>query len=212
MHKKPTGQIGHSDFIHKPNYRSIIWNLIIHPDTKSEIERVYCEKFVQKTFDSLHVIAVIQNQENDFDFTLKTKNGSVYLDLAEIVLANLKGDPYKSDQIEINIGEYVESSLSIIRNKSNLYKTRSTTEKFLLLYITHWRFRPSKDTICLIKHDIKQMDQCFSKIFLYLPIGTDEGEVEMLFPSSIVKQKESDLKQLRSQSFYVLNPKEWKIE
>ncbi|BBI36742.1 hypothetical protein KCTCHS21_61410 [Cohnella abietis] len=42
---------------------------------------------------------VIQNEENNFDFTLKVPNGTIYLELTEVVINKKGQSPYSSQKI-----------------------------------------------------------------------------------------------------------------
>lgn len=189
-HNKPTGNIGPNKvFLENGNYK-LSWDKVIFPTVKEDIELYYCQKFAEQIIKAGgEIYAIKQNEENHFDFTLELPGGKVYMDLAEVIITDYKGNPYSTEQIKISYSEYLDSTLNIVIKKSKNYQSKSTTPIYLLLYCTHWRFIPNDEIIYLLQYYLINKKSCFENIFLYIPIDDIDGHLHVLYPADNLKFK-----------------------
>lgn len=149
------------------------------PDDKEAIERfivagtLTAAKFMRYNPYNL-AGEPVQNPENDFDFTLPTKSGSEYLDLAEVApLDGVRG--YANAPANYNAGEFAESAWTVVKKKAAKYGMRRSIPVHLLLYSTDFRFNPSERVILLLQSYCARRQHRFRTVLWYRPIMADEG-------------------------------------
>src|ERR1700719_4826933 len=150
---KPTGMVGPLTIRATSDGSSGGWNKIEFPNNKEGIEKLMVEMWasaIRKAGGS--IIEIIQNKEDDFDFTLVLPGGTVSLDLVELIYSDGQNKPYEGDGIEIKVHEYAEQIFNLVMKKSGRYGSAGTRPIHLLVYITHWRFWTSEIVIRLAQY------------------------------------------------------------
>lgn len=156
------------------------------PTSKPEIEKLIADWFVGSmakaaiSFGEQPMFSeATPNSENDFDFTVSTAKGAVYLELQEA--APLNG-PYENAPDKYKPYEYAQYILSKIRDKSAKYPKNKVQDIFLLIYVTHWSFVFSNTTIDCLRVWLQQEPTVFRAIFTFMPHSWGEGEPKWLYP------------------------------
>jgi hypothetical protein len=126
---------------------------------------------------------VVQNAENDWDFTLKVPGGEIALELVEIAPKSLMRSGYQDVTSEHDVWPYCEAVFANIIAKSNKYSVPKTKSLELLVYVSHWTFYPSPDCVGLLKFWCATKAHKFDRIYLHLYAGS-EGLSHRLFPPS----------------------------
>jgi hypothetical protein len=130
--------------------------------------------------DSAHVV---QNAENDWDFTLKAPGGDIILELVEIAPKSLMSRGYQGAPPEHDVWPYCEAVFANIHAKSNKYQVPKGKSLELLVYVSHWTFYPSPDCVELLKFWCATKAHKFDRIYLHWYAGS-EGLSKRLFPPS----------------------------
>jgi len=126
---------------------------------------------------------VVQNAENDWDFTLKAPEGDIVLELVEIAPKPLMARGYRGAPPEHDVWPYCEAVFANIDAKSNKYAVPKGKRLELLVYASHWSFYPSPDCIALLKFWCATKAHKFDRIYLHWYAGP-EGRSESLFSAS----------------------------
>lgn len=207
-HKKPSGYFAFTRISSNGEEVKSEFNEISFSSNKEEIEWYFCHQFCYQMIKSGATInEVIQNEENNFDFTLKVPSGAIYLELTEVVINKKGQSPYSSQGNQwIRYQEFVNAAIKIISKKSTGYQ-KSDIPIHLLMYNTHWGFAPNHEIIALLQYDLKRIEHSFENIFYYNPIDETEGELRVLFPSSLKYLDGFDMEQLRERVSIVLDMK-----
>lgn len=211
-HFKPHGSIGllrvSSDIRQiKPD-----WQKINFPTSKEGKEIYFCQKFIDWWHKKRGVeITYVDNTEDDFDFELFLPGGNVHMDLAELVIKDVNGNPFQNIfNKPIKYDDFSHSILEIVKEKNEKYKSKSKIPIHLLFYYTHYRFCPNHETEELIKHDLRNISHIFENIFLYHTLDKEEGEVSVLFPNTN-NYPTFDFEKLREKLVLNLNPDKWEL-
>lgn len=206
-HKKPSGNIGHFRIsVGEKDVKSSRVR-IEHSAKKDEIEKYYCERFINAMRkNGTNILGFKQNEEDDFDFTLTMPGGKVSLDLAEVTINQPKISPYKKKDSEIFYKDYIDSVINIVKKKSKRKRYQeSKTPIYLLFYCTHWRFTPADAAIVVIQYDLLQLKHTFENIFFYCPLDREEGYVRVLYPTRKEKFDSIDIEEIRNGSYFNLD-------
>lgn len=191
------------------------WQKIVFPKKKEDIEKYICERFA---FHMVKVGATIysieQNEENNFDFTLKLPGGTVYLDLVEIIINDSRGSPYSNEQLKISYSDYIDSVLKIVSKKSLKYESKSEIPISLLIYCSHWRFIPNDEIIFILQYIIQNNNYIFENIFIYTPLDDTDGTLTLIHPTDVNKFKNITpevIEKSRSKFYLNLNPNKFEL-
>jgi hypothetical protein len=158
---------------------------IVYPENKDDIEKFVVNLWLAETRKAGGtVLNVIQNPEDDLDFTLKLPSGVIKLELVELIYSDVGGNPYEADEFWIESFELAEKIVALVDKKSEHYGGRQPTRPIhLLLYITHWQFLPSEVAIRLAQHFLHLKKPIFENIFFLSPVRASNGSVRVLYPS-----------------------------
>jgi len=185
------------------------------PREKSEIERQMVANFIasmnthlSKSSDAFIFWDPVQNEENDFDFTVETSHGPAYLELMEI--APLSG-PYETASASYKPFEFANVILEGIKRKSERYPKTMDRDLFLLLYVTHWAFDLSNPTADCLRYWTAQTPHVFRAIFSYEPFDAHEGGPGWIFPFPPELLGTFDPETIRDNICLILDPKKGQV-
>jgi len=211
MRKRPRKPVGVSGTIWitaaGPEFQTVPF-----PDTKEEIEAYIVRAFASRVLPSGLVIrSVHQNKENDFDFTVKTSDGSKCLELMEVApLENVRGS-YEAAPSTYNPYDFASYILGKALGKSSRYEGVKKSKIVLLLYVTDWSFSLSETTISLLQYWLTTNPHVFEYVFLYEPTGTNDGTTRLLAPTPKVHWATFDPECYRDNEVRNLSPTGWRM-
>ncbi|WP_440637284.1 hypothetical protein ACSHT2_25605 [Bradyrhizobium sp. PUT101] len=183
MPKKPAGQVGPFVVRQTAEGPSAEWKKIAWPEEKSAQEQFVMDCFVEEFRKRGATInKVIQNEENNFDFRIQTPGGDINIDLTEFVYFDGKGNPFEREGAWVNCLECAKALASLVENKSRHYGRPGTTAVDLVVYATHWQFRPDQTTIALAQTILGTMHLTMENVFLVLPLGPKRATFYLLHP------------------------------
>jgi hypothetical protein len=187
---KPTGINGPLKIgVDADGMGAIEFEQVNFPSEKSDIERMVASAFVRcigqmagPGGETLQITDLVQNPEDDFDFTVTMPDGPAYLELMEA--APLHG-PYKKAPAHYKPYDYASQVLAQIGEKAANYPSAGVRKIYLLVYITHWAFILSESTVNCLRHWLASLPSPFAGVFLYMPITATEGISQWLLPAPL---------------------------
>jgi len=185
--KKPTGKLGpyKVQIDTKGNPQGNL-EPIKFPAGKDDIEEHIVEKFIisgkKKFKESFFISQPQKNELDDFDFQVRTPKGTAFLELMEIAPLELNEGGYDKASKSYDCYEFANYIFSKFKIKSDKYPNNLSTELYLLLYITDFKFSLSETTIHLLRFFCFREALKFDVIFLYSPLDENEGNVDWLYP------------------------------
>lgn len=205
---KPTGNIG----VVALSPEGASFQRIEFPRTKDEIEEFIVKAFVGNSAGMpLQIVGFSQNVENDFDFTIKTSEGTKYLELMEVApLENLRGsyaqapDRYKPYDFALHVAEK-------INGKSERYEGSAASQICLLIYITDWAFTLSDTVIALLQHWAATTSHSFQYVFCYSPFDRVAGDAKLIYPTPAEFWNGFDPEKFRDNEVFNLSPLKWEV-
>ena len=149
--------------------------------------------------------APVQNDENNFDFTLDTTSGTEYLDLVEVVLEG----GYDGASSSILVGDMADQMFEQIKKKARKYGTRRRSNIHLLLYSTHWKFLPSESVISLLSLYCFRKHHGFKTVAVMMPIMDESAVLWKCFPAAldIASTAAEHERSLRARTLTQLDPR-----
>jgi hypothetical protein len=211
MAKKPTGNIGPFSATSTPNGVTGAWKKIEFPKDKESIEKLVVEMWASATRSAgATIYEIIQNRQNDFDFTLVLPGGTVSMDLVEFIYRDGQGKPYDGDQIEIKSFDYAEQLVATVMGKSAHYGKVGAQPIHLLVYITHWRFWSNEVAIRLAQYFLSEIPPIFENVFFIEPFDAKEGNARVLYPSRSPMEGHSP-EEFKDHFSLTLNPGNWEV-
>lgn len=207
-HRKPVGKIGPV----RISSEGAEFQRLAFPETKDEIEAFIVQAFTSETLPGgLRIKSVHQNRENDFDFKVKTTEGSKYLELMEIApLENLRGS-YEAAPAKYKPYDFANYILTKILGKSGRYDGEKRSSIVLLLYITDWSFTLSESVIALLQYWLTRQPHSFEYVFCYQPIDHAAGVRHLIFPTPADHWATFDPETLRENEVHNLSPLKWEL-
>jgi hypothetical protein len=153
------------------------------PDDKAEIEKTVLARTLEAAVAQkvkLYELAgdPVQNEENDFDFSLPTADGLEYLDLVEYVASG----GYAKSAASYRVGDMVDRMFDLVRMKARKYGENRKSVTHLLMYSTHWKFLPSETVIELMRHLCATRKHGFKTVAVVAPTIGDSVAVWKCFP------------------------------
>jgi hypothetical protein len=187
---KPTGINGPLKIgVDADDQGSVEFQQVAFPSDKASIEQLIASAFVQCIAQmpgpdgaSLQMRELVQNAEDDFDFSVTLPDGPAYLELMEA--APLQG-PYKRAPARYKPYEYASKVLAQIGEKAASYPRAGVHRIYLLVYVTHFAFILSPSTINCLRYWLGSLPSPFAGVFLYMPITATEGIPEWLLPGEL---------------------------
>lgn len=184
MPRKPAGKVG--PFVVKQTLEGLAseWAMIDWPSDKPSQERFVMDCFVEKLrTDGFAIDEVIQNDEDDFDFRIRTPSAQINVDLTEFVYFEGKGNPFAQADGWINCLDCANALVALVNAKSEHYGRAGAIPIDVIVYATHWRFRPDQLTIALAKTLLRSERLTMEHVFLVLPLGPKRATVYLLYPT-----------------------------
>jgi hypothetical protein len=186
--KKPTGKMGSLRVQMGPGQGKQTFFRAVFPTTKREIEAAVpatalaapANQFAIGSHYGL-VGKPVQNDENDFDFTLPTDTGQTYLDLMEIApLEEVRGSYEHAGQM-VWVGKRADWIAAKVFEKSGDYGRGPASGVHLLLYTTDFRFDAMGYVCDLLVHLLHGRAHCFGSVAYCSPLPSDV-HTRLLFP------------------------------
>jgi hypothetical protein len=189
-HKKPIGEDGPIRVSAPQGKAEIEWRKFEHPPEKHEQETVIATAFVNALNQTEKPpFGLSRLEEDDFDFELQSDDAKRYLELQENLLPGKKrGPPYTAGEQVIDEQKFAKTMLSAIQSKAWKYPRGLRQPLDLLMYHTHWRFRPNDAVLKLVAHGLKDQNLPFARVYYFQRLGTEEGGdiVTKLFPDASI--------------------------
>ena len=189
-HKKPIGEDGPLRISAPEGQAEMEWRKIEHPPGKREQETATATAFI----DALNAeeksnLKLSQLEEDDFDFEIQSGDEKRYLELQEIIIPGKKrGSPYAPGEQVIDEQKFAKTILGAIRSKALKYPKGLQQPLDLLIYHTHWRFRPNEAVLKLVAHGLKGQSLPFARVYYFNRLGAEKGEgkATRLFPDAVI--------------------------
>jgi hypothetical protein len=186
LHRKPIGEDGPVRIQNADGHVRAEWRKIEHPLEKREQEIGIASAFTEAlNANDNSRWSLVSLDEDDFDFELRAGESWRYLELQEIVIPGKKrGSPYASGEQVIHSGKFANTIVERIRAKALRYPRQMARPLDLLVYTTHWRFRPNDVVLKLIAHELSNLEHPFAKIYFFYRLDAPSGTVTTLCPNT----------------------------
>jgi hypothetical protein len=183
------------------------------PRTKDEIERFIVESFAKGPIPGGFVVqAVRKNKENDFDFSIDSSHGRMYLELMEVApLEALRGS-YEQAPSSYNAYDLARFIHGKVMAKSQRYVGVKNTPVALLLYITNWTFTLSETSVALLQFWMAMQLHAFKYAFAHHPVDESGGRTSLVFPTPVGFWKDFDPERLRENVVHNISPHGWRFD
>lgn len=149
-----------------------------------------------------------QNDENHFDFTLRTAQGEEYLDLMEAAPLQHYGGSYEAVPQVLNVGELAAAVYELVLRKNAKYQGIWARPIHLLLYTTDWRLSLPPSVMTLLAHWFRTKSHGFATVAYFLPAGVVRPHWCMLFPSTDPELDDIDESQVAQRVAARIDPSE----
>ncbi len=204
MHRKPAGEQGAIAC----SVQTVNFEPVTLPDEKEAIELHFVRYFVQAAaqigiFEPDLRQELVPNQTDDFDFTVTTSDGPLYIELLEI--APLCG-PYEGASGMYDMYERARWVHGEVIKKSRRYQGATDRPIYLLSYTTHWAFVLSDTVIAAISTLFDREPPIFVSVFHLIHVDPKALSLTRLYPASD-RATRIDPELLRDRVAINLNPK-----
>lgn len=165
------------------------WRITHFPQHKDDRENFIARLFVQVAERRIRKESVpsfkpftglLQNSENDLDFSIQTADGPKLLELAEFAPLQTFGPTFASAPTQLATSEKVEQALELIRAKSG---HQGGKNRLLLLYATERAFELDMIAIELLRRVLAEEAPRFDRVYFIQPVGPDVGIATEVFPA-----------------------------
>ena len=214
--KKPSGDIGPLR-LSASERDTPLWRKIPFSDRKDGQEALVGRLFASSLSAEDGVPrSVLPQPEYGHDLLLvEGDNEKRDLQLMEVILplsTGKSGKPYEDCEEKINVGRLADKIISGIRRKRY---GKSITPLYLILYITHWRFRPNDRVLSLVVRYLENEQHAFDRIYFVSPFDADHATVLRLFPNAggqfeVDRLTPSD--QIRRRTYFNANPASFSLQ
>jgi hypothetical protein len=162
------------------------------PTNKEDLEAKFATVFVE-AFNAQRpcgptatITNLTQNDTTDLDFRIKSDVAD-YLELAEL---NPRSESFGRTMYrtgKFNVYEYARWIYRrIIRKKQIAYGETTAKRTILLLYVTHWQFLPTQNTVMCIRACCEMYGCQFASVILLFTNGGDLRAIEHIAPGKLV--------------------------
>jgi hypothetical protein len=184
-HKKPSGVIGPTRVI--VGRAAIEPCRISFPKEKRDIEMLFARRFELLIREHSLVgyrlkSRIIQNEENDFDFTLETESGARYLELMEYAPVKSSGITYGSAPSWQSTRKMAEALIAQVIAKAGHYSRAVPTPITLLAYVTDFKFSLDQAQIVFVAYHLHKHKLPFEYVFYLRPVDEHDSQVAKLYP------------------------------
>lgn len=187
-HKKPRGTPYHYEtrLLGDRQPQQMKQTKLLLPNTKASIESTIAAKFINDAATGNLGIelngALIQNDESDIDFTVRTEKGDIGLELVEYAPLG-KGGYKDATAMPSNPVERAKSIVTLIAAKNKKYESYSKhRDVVLLIYVTHNPFALDIYTIRVLQFWGRSINFAFHTIVYYKPMEGIPGLLQRIFP------------------------------
>ena len=122
---------------------------------------------------------LVQNLEDDLDFTICTGQGKKLMDLTEFAPLKEHGPKHADAPRQLQPSAKKEFPLALVERKSN---HQGAAGRFLVVYMTEERFWIDAATSELVRRALKSQPPKFDRVYSLTPLGQKSGVVEEIFP------------------------------
>ena len=210
-HVKPTGDIGQIKIY---GNGQILFDKVKFPETKEEIEKQIMLSFVEKEKKQkilpFNIQGFVQNEIDDFDFTLKTYEKK-YFELQEIAPLDFYGVNYKNAPSYYKDYDFARYVYNKIIDKNNSYSVDNEIGIYLLTYITDWKFVVSDTAISLLQYWLSKQEIIFKGVYLASYLDKDSLIRSVIYPVDKNYFLDFNEEKYKENSTYLLDPNKWKI-
>jgi hypothetical protein len=204
--KKPQGRTGAI----KLSDAGPEWGVIDFPSEKRRRELMIAEMFVRGANQLIMhespeqpryppFSGLVQNDENDLDFTITTSLGVKLMDLAEFAPLDRHGPQFKDAPRQLDQATKSDLLLEIVRRKS---AHQGGLNRLLLIYATEYGFKVDLITIEIMRKGLNREPPQFDRVYYISVHNTVDGSVWEIFPGTphhtLGEWSEQDLRRLRT--------------
>lgn len=186
------------------------------PVLKGEQEKLIVEGFLKSPpiseyrFLAFEGTSAEQNPENDFDFTLRSRNGNIsHLELTECAPFGKGTAGYSNAPSVHNSYDFASGLMNQMIGKSTKYGSSPKGGLSLLVYETDWKFMPSQKALALLRYWSLTRRHIFAAIFWYHPIELSKGISELIFPTPTNRWADFSPDKYRDSVVTNLSPTGW---
>jgi hypothetical protein len=126
-----------------------------------------------------------QNEENNYDFTLRVEGRTESLELAEFVFPG----GHESSGGEYLSGDYADLMMALIKKKARKYGIERRDRVHLLIYTTDWRVLAGQNALNLLREYALRKRHAFKTIAYYASRDAEGGVFEPLYPAPTGTQR-----------------------
>lgn len=166
------------------------WAVIDFPDEKAARELMIAEMFVRAANQFIMLESpeqppyppfsnLIQNEENDLDFTITTSYGLKRMDLVEFAPLDKHGPHFKDAPRQLDQATKADLLLELVRRKS---VRQGGPDRLLLIYVTEQGFWVDPIAIEIMRRDLDRKSPRFERIYYVSPRDLTVGSVSEIFP------------------------------
>ncbi len=153
--------------------------------------------------------------EASWDFELReleAKSLCGFVELAEIAPRELMHSGYEGAPACHRVGEFADAIMALIDAKSAHYGIRGKSNLHLLLYVTHFAFKPNEAVWHCVRHELSRnrIGRGFKSVCGFMEIDEHTGILEELYPAPRGKHLSSVAATLglRRQVFFNFDPRQ----
>jgi len=185
------------------------------PRTKDGIETFIVRGFLrvgqrEKLLPALNIQAS-QNQENDFDFTLRLEDGKMKsLELMEVAPIQHMRRSYEGALTSYEPFAFAKQIYTNLMGKSTRH-TSSGNGLWLLIYVTDWHFILHERVLESLQYWTATNNHCFEAIYCYSAIAPEDGIVQLIYPCAREKWAHVDAETYKGRVICNLDPRGWQV-
>jgi hypothetical protein len=184
---KPVGTTGPVVLTHGPQGSTAEFRKLEFPRTKEEIEKFIVQGFlrvaIENQFFPAGEIEASQNEQDNFDFSLKIQGTLKSLELMEIAPLEHLQTTYDKAPESYKPYDFAKYIFEKIMAKSLRYRASNKGGLILLAYVTDWHFILSVTVVALLQYWLCHTQHCFEAVYCYSPIENESGVVEVFYPT-----------------------------
>lgn len=184
---KPTGTTGPTLLTNKPQENTAEFQKLEFPRIKEEIEQFIVKGFlraaIEKQFFPVGEVEASQNEQDNFDFSLKIQGTLKSLELTEIAPLEHLRTTYEKAPNSYRPYDFAKYIFEKIMAKSLRSRTSNKGGLILLAYVTDWHFVLSSTVVALLQYWLCHTAHSFEAVYCYSPIEKDSGVLEVFYPT-----------------------------
>src|SRR6185437_6893636 len=184
---KPTGTTGPTVLTNKPQGNTAEFRKLEFPRVKEDIEQFVVRGFlraaIENQFFRASEVEASQNEQDNFDFSLKIQGTLKSLELMEIAPLEHLRTTYVKAPNSYKPYDFAKRIFEEAMAKSLRYRTSNKGGLILLAYVTDWHFILSSTVVALLQYWLCHTMHSFEAVYCYSPIEQDSGVLEVFYPT-----------------------------